>query len=433
MYIRVKTKFALALFVAIAWASFSIWAAQYWFKDLALEIGYSLAAFIIAFIAIIPGFMNAFIFSSLLFDKRPLRKTVDHYPDVSILIAAFNEEEYIAETIASIKMQTYPGKIEIIVINDGSTDATSSIVAAMMEDIDNLYLVNLEKNSGKSYALNHGLTLAKFDRIITLDADSYLFKDAIIRIVQRYESDPQNTRAVAGTVLVRNSRDSWLTKSQEWDYFNGIAMVKRVQSLHQGTLVAQGAFSLYDKAALQEVNGWPETVGEDIVLTWALLKKEYRVGYCEDAIAFTVVPVSLRGLFRQRQRWARGMIEAFKFHPGILFKKRLSTFFVWWDLLFPLMDFTFTFIFVPSIVLALMGYYWVVGPMTLSLFPIALCMNWFMYHTENKIFRQEGLRIRHNFAGFFIYLLPYSMIVQPAALLGYVTEILGLRKVWGTK
>jgi biofilm PGA synthesis N-glycosyltransferase PgaC len=433
MYSSVRVKFTSALLIAIAWASFSIWAGQYWFKELAYVIGGYPATFLIALIAIIPGFMNAFIFSSLLFDRRPAHKKLDTYPGLSILIAAFNEEKYIAETIDSIHAQMYPGKIEIIVVNDGSSDATASIVAAMMKNMDNLHLINIEKNAGKAHALNQALVATTFDKIITLDADSYLFKDALTKIVECYENDSPDTCAIAGTVLVRNSRDSWLTKSQEWDYFNGIATVKRVQSMNQGTLVAQGAFSLYDKTALQVVNGWPETVGEDIVLTWALLKKGYRVGYCEDAIAFTVVPHSFRGLVRQRQRWARGMIEAFKFHPGILFKKRLSTFFVWWDLLFPLMDSTFTFVFVPSIVLALFGYYWIVGPMTLSLFPIALLINWFMYRTENKIFTDQGLKVRHNFFGFFIYLLPYSMIVQPAAVLGYATEILGLRKTWGTK
>ena len=84
--------------------------------------------------------------------------------------------------------------------------------------------------------------------------------------------DPRATRAVAGTVVVRNSRTSWINKAQEWDYSHGIPAIKRVQSLFQGTLVAQGAFSLYDRALLRHRKGWPDCVGEDIVLTWAILK-----------------------------------------------------------------------------------------------------------------------------------------------------------------
>ncbi len=433
MYLKVKTKFLCSLAIAITWTSFSIWASQYWFDDLSKVTGKELAFFLIAFIAIVPGFMNAFMFSSLVFDKRPSRKHLDVYPDLSILIPCFNEETYIAQTVESVCKQEYLGKIEIIVIDDGSTDRTVSIVEELEKTIPNLRLLPLPKNQGKAAALNLGLQRSMYDKVITIDADSYLYKDALTRIAERYASDPVGTCAVAGTTLVRNSRDNWLTQSQEWDYFHGIATVKRVQSLNQGTLVAQGCFSLYDKAKLLEVGGWPDTVGEDIVLTWALLEKGYRVGYCEDAVIFTVVPSTLGGLIRQRQRWARGMIEAFKFHPGILFKPRLSTFFIWWDLLFPLMDLTFTFVFLPGVLLALFGYFWIVGPMTLSLFPIAFFLNWIMFHTETKMFEDQGLHVRKNILGFLVYLLPYGMILQPAAVIGYIYEILGLRKEWGTK
>ncbi len=433
MYITVKTKFIFSLAIAIAWGGFSIWASRYWFAELSPIVGAGFAIFLIAFIAIVPGFMNAFMFSSLLFDRRPIRQHLDEYPNLSILIACFNEEPYIKETILSIEKQAYPGKFEVIVINDGSIDQTATIVQELVQEKSWLRLINLNSNQGKAAALNIGLEEAQYSKIVTIDADSYLFKDALARITERYASDPINTRAVAGTTLVRNSRENWLTQSQEWDYFHGIATVKRVQSLNQGTLVAQGCFSLYDKDALNEIGGWPETVGEDIVLTWALLEKGYRIGYCEDAIIFTVVPNTLKGLVRQRQRWARGMIEAFKYHPGILFKPRLSTFFIWWDLFFPLMDLTFTFAFIPGIILALLGHYWIVGPMTLSLFPIALFINWLMFNTESKMFEAQGLHVRKNILGFLIYLLPYSMILQPAAVVGYFLEFLGVRKVWGTK
>lgn len=433
MYVSVRSKFSSALFIAVMWCSFSIWASRYWFDDLSLLVGQPIAAFLIAFIAIVPGFMNAFMFSSLLFDKRPLRKKLDTYPDLSLLIACYNEEKYILETLDSIERQAYPGNLEVIVIDDGSRDQTSAIVKAFSTDRNWVKLIQLNANQGKAAALNIGLAKATHSKIVTIDADSFLFKDALIRIVERYASDPAHTRAVAGTTLARNSRDNWLTQSQEWDYFQGIATVKRVQSLNQGTLVAQGCFSIYDKDALNEIGGWPRTVGEDIVLTWALLEKGYRVGYCEDAVIFTIVPNTLMGLVRQRQRWARGMIEAFKHHPKILLKPQLSTFFIWWDLFFPFMDIAFTFGFLPGLVLALMGHYWIVGPMTLSLFPIALLINWLMFRTESKMFMEQGLHVRRNIIGFLIYLLPYNIILQPAAVLGYFVEFLGFKKVWGTK
>jgi biofilm PGA synthesis N-glycosyltransferase PgaC len=224
-----------------------------------------------------------------------------------------------------------------------------------------------------------------------------------------------------------------VTRSQEWDYFHGIAAIKRVQSLYQGTLVAQGAFSLYDRATLIEVGGWPECVGEDIVLTWALLKAGYRVGHSEDACLFTNAPATAGQFLRQRQRWARGMIEAFKHHPRLLLKPQLPTFFIYWNLLFPWLDLAFTIGFIPGLALALFGHYWIVGPMTLALLPLTLLMNFVMFSVERKMFDLHGLKVRRNPQGFLIYALCYSLLLQPACLLGYLAELFNARKHWGTK
>ena len=432
-YVSVNKKFNFSFLIAALWAIFSIWVARFWFDDLSNQIGGFIAGYLILFIAIIPGFINAFMFASLMLDKRPTRTHLKSYPALSILVACYNEEKNISSTILSIYKQKYPGPLEVIVINDGSQDQTKNIVKRLIKRFSWLKLMDVEENQGKALCLNQGLEAAKYNTIITIDGDSFLFKDALARIVERYKNDPPHTRAIAGAVMVRNSRENWITQSQEWDYFHGIATVKRVQSLYQGTLVAQGAFSLYDKKALQEVQGWPNTIGEDIVLTWALLEKNYRVGYCEDAIVFTEVPNTFLGFVRQRERWARGMFEAFQFHPKILFKNKLYVFFIWWDLFFPFMDIAFTFGFIPGLIAAFFGHYWIVGPMTLSLFPIALFVNWVMYHIEGKMFNLQKLVVRRNVLGFIIYIFPYSIMLQPAAVIGYFYQIAGIRKTWGTK
>ena len=432
-YISVRKKFTFSILIASLWAIFSLWVARYWFNDLSTLIGGLLAGYLILFIAIVPGFINAFMFASLLLDRRPKRVHLKKYPGLSILVACKNEEKSIAATLLSINKQKYPGAFEVFVINDGSTDQTLNIIKKFSKKFSWIKLINVKVNQGKALCLNQALSLAKYNLIVTLDGDSFLFKEALVRIVERYKNDPPHTKAVAGTVMVRNSRENWITQSQEWDYFHGIATVKRVQSLYQGTLVAQGAFSLYDKKALQEVNGWPDTIGEDIVLTWALLEKNYRVGYCEDGIVFTEVPNTFMGFIRQRERWARGMFEAFQHHPKILFKKKLHVFFIWWDLFFPFMDIAFTFGFIPGLIGACFGHYWIVGPMTLSLFPIALFVNWIMYHIEGKMFNLQKLIVRRNVVGFLIYIFPYSIILQPAAVAGYFYQIVGMKKIWGTK
>ena len=115
-------------------------------------------------------------------------------------------------------------------------------------------------------------------------------REALRRLVARLESAPPDTVAVAGAVMVRNSRANLLTRMQEWDYFLGIAAVKRMQGLYQSTLVAQGAFSLYRTDELRRVGGWPDAIGEDIVVTWRLMETGDRVLTEPTAVAFTDVP-----------------------------------------------------------------------------------------------------------------------------------------------
>ena len=432
-YLSVNNKFQIAVGGAFAWMLLSIYLAQPWIGELSQVVGPAVAIFAIAGIAIIPGFMNAFLLIGLCMDQRPRHTRLDHYPAITILIAAYNEAESIAQTITSIAMQGYPGRMDVIVIDDGSSDGTADLVQELTPQYPWLRLLRMPKNGGKAAALNAGLAQARASLVITVDADSYLYTAALRSIVERYFEDPRTTRAVAGTVLVRNSRASWITKAQEWDYFHGISAIKRVQSLFQGTLVAQGAFSLYDRAILRHVKGWPDCVGEDIVLTWAILKEGYRIGHSEQAYLFTNAPATLLQFVRQRQRWSRGMIEGFKQHPDIMLKAQLSTFFVYWNLLFPVLDLAFTLCFIPGIVLALFGHYDIVGPMTLALLPMGLAMNFLMYSVGNKSFQQHDLTVRRNFPGFFIYTLAYSLIMQPACLVGYTSELLGMKKKWGTK
>ena len=430
-YVRVRGKFAVAVTVSLAWLIFTIWVAMPWMRDLARLSNWPIALLVIGGIALVPGLMNAFLAASLLLDRRPLRQSWDGYPGISILIAAFNEEASILQTLQSLARQGYPGEMEAIVIDDGSADGTAAQVASL--DHPWLRLLRQSENLGKSAALNRGLAEARFGLIITLDADSSLHKNALRNLVERYLSDPPGTRAVAGTMLVGNSRDTWITKAQEWDYFHGIAAIKRMQSLFHGTLVAQGAFSIYDRHAIEDVGGWAECVGEDIVLTWAMLSRGWRVGYAEDACCFTNAPAGLRGFIGQRRRWARGLMEAFRRHPRILLLRRMSTFFVCWNLLFPWLDCAYTMVFLPGVALALFGIFWVAGPMTLALLPMALLMNLLMYRISLRMFDTQGLRVRRNVSGFLMYAFGYSLVLQPVSMIGYASELLGLRKSWGAR
>ena len=432
-YFSVRMKFALTVGLALTWSIVSYLLARRWLHDLAAVEGNVLAMIMIFGIAILPGFMNAFLVFGLLLDRRPARRYMPdtELPGITVLVAAYNEEDSILSTIASIERQYYGGTLEVIVINDGSTDGTMDRLRSVNHPW--LHVIDLKCNGGKANALNVGLRYATQPLAITLDADSYLYKHALRRLVERYLSDPPNTAAVAGAVLVRNSRQNLITRMQEWDYFHGIAAVKRLQSLFQGTLVAQGAFSLYRTDVLRQVGGWPEDVGEDIVLTWAILRQGHRVGYCEDAVAFTNAPTTFRQFIRQRQRWSRGLIEAFKAHGALLFQRRMSTLFIWWNLLFPYMDLVYTLVFIPGLILACFGIYWLAGPMTLLVLPMAGLVNYLMFFIQSRMFRAQGLKVRSNPFGLLVYTLFYGIVLQPGCVLGYASELLRLRKRWGTK
>ena len=432
-YISVRLKFAIALAFSLLWAVLSMHLARAWLADLSALAGAVPAYLAIFGIAIIPGFMNAFLVTSLLLDRRPglPPAAAGRLPGITILVAAYNEEQNIASTIESIARQHYPGPKQVIVINDGSTDGTAMVLQTLHYKW--LQVINLEQNAGKANALNVGLVQARYGLTITVDADSYLYRNALRHLVGRYLGDPPDTKAVAGAVLVRNSRENLVTAAQEWDYFHGIAAIKRLQSLYQGTLVAQGAFSIYDTETIRGLGGWPHTVGEDIVLTWNLLDDGHRIGFAENACVFTNAPATWKQFIRQRQRWSRGLIEAFKAHWRLLFKPRMTTLFIWWNLLFPYLDLAFTLAFIPGVVLALFGIYWLAGPLTLLLLPLAAIVNVVMFRIQSRMFSEQGLHVRRNLKGFLFYALCYSFVLQPACLVGYVNELLNRSKSWGTK
>ncbi|HET7678968.1 MAG TPA: glycosyltransferase [Xanthobacteraceae bacterium] len=437
-YVSIRWKFACSLAVAILWTAFSVHVAWAWMDDLSELTNPLLALWVLTFIAFVPGFMNAFLATSLLLDKRPTRRIPLGYPGVSILVAAYNEEAGIGATLESIVNLNYVGPVEVLVINDGSNDRTVAefhVARAKLRLPENIsmHLLDFQENRGKAAALNSGLEAAGHELICTIDGDSRLRSDSLKEIVERLLSDPPNTMAVAGAVLVRNSRTTLIAAAQEWDYFHGISAVKRMQSMYHGTLVAQGAFSLYRKCALETVGGWPNRVGEDIVMTWAMLDQGYRIGYAEDAIVFTDAPTTLRQFYHQRKRWSRGLIEALQRHKGLLFKRRLTTLFVWWNMLFLPLDLTFTFIFIPGLIAAVFGYYWVAGPLTLLLLPLAVVWNGVIFRIQRRMFETKGLRVRRNIAGLLFYVVVYAIVMQPVCLWGYISELTGRRKNWGTK
>ncbi len=364
-YMQVATRFRITVAFGLLWAAVSTWIALPWINDLADALSLPVAIIVVAGIAILPGYLNAQLVSSLLLDHpAPLQLGLE-LPPLTLLIAARDEEDSIGQTISYALEQDYRD-LRVIVIDNGSSDETPDLVRSY-EHLDHRVRLLQEERPGKSYALNTGLAEVETPLVATIDADTLLMPGALKRLVSRMLVSPADTVAVAGCVLVRNSRQSSLSSAQEWDYFLGIASIKREQALLQATLVAQGAFSVFTTDAVRAVGGWPDSITEDIVLTWAMIDRSGRTGFEPTAIAFTVAPTGIRHFVRQRRRWARGMIDGLrKYGRELLSQRRTYSHSVATNIVFPYLDLTYSVAVPVGLILALNGNFMIIGPMTIA-------------------------------------------------------------------
>lgn len=430
IYIAIRYKFWISQIFSLAWVTFSVWISIPWIHGLSAVVGKVIAITIITGLAYIPGYLNGFLVISLLLDKQPPFLVTDPDQAVTILIAARNEAERMEQTLRYIAQQDYRGPIMVLIVDNGSTDGTVDVVehAALTHSLSIRCM--RETRLGKNHALNAGLEHVSTDLVITLDADTLLHPSAVRHLIARLESAPAEVCAVAGAVLAKNSRQSFWAKLQEWDYFLGIASVKRLQGLYQSTLVAQGAFSLYKTTAVQSVGGWPDAIGEDIVLTWRFFEHGWSVYFEPLAVAFTDVPDALKHFVRQRSRWARGMVEGLKtVHPWNQ-PKWMTKFLTGLDLFVPYTDLAYSLCWIPGLILACFGVFWIVGPLTVLVLPLTLLSNLILYRYQKKVFNHLGLRVRKNMWGFVAYVLLYQMLMSPTSIWGYTQEVLKLRRVW---
>lgn len=429
-YLRLRTRFLVATTLALAWAGFSAWISIPWVRQLGETITLPVAILVILGIAIIPGYLNVQLVASVLLDRpRPLRFDRT-FPRITLLVAAYNEAAAIEETLRYALTADYPGEVTVVVADDGSTDGTQDLVRAVAAADPRVRLVEVD-HGGKAHALNTALETVDTPLVATIDADTLLMPASLKRVVARLVESPSDTVAVAGSVLARNSRVNLLTRMQEWDYFLAIASVKRQQAFLQGTLVAQGAFSVYRTTALRDAGGWPDRIGEDIVLTWAMIAAGGRTGFEPTAIAFTEVPTKLRHFLRQRQRWARGMIEGLRDHGSTLVgRRKLYSHSIAVNYFFPFLDAAYSLAFLPGVILACTGNFMLVGPMTIAVLPINILIAGAMLYRQRQVFRETGFVIRRNYGGFLSYMFLYAPIMSPVSFIGYVKELRRAKRRW---
>ena len=192
--------------------------------------------------------------------------------------------------------------------------------------------------------------------------------------------------------MAGNAQANFLTRMQGWDYRLGINGVKRMQAAYNSALVAQGAFSAYWTDDLRAVGGWPDAIGEDIVLTWTLMLSRGIVQYEPTALAFTDVPERVSHLTRQRSRWARGMFEGLRSNPPRRQPRVLAKFVTGIDYLVPFLDIGYVFFWLPGVVLLLFGYPLIFSWWSMLLIPVTLLIYGLLRRwQERHVFRPLGV------------------------------------------
>ena len=289
------------------------------------------------------------------------------------------------------------------------------------------------EHKGKAHVLNKGLKCVKTDYTITIDSDTILHPLAVRNIMHKLLSSSKKTVAVAGCIFAKNTKKSFITKLQEWDYTLGIFGVKLYQGNYNSTLVAQGAFSAYKTEILKQLGGWQNCVGEDIVLTWELLSKGYETNFAKNAIAFTEVPETFKNLGCQRKRWARGMIEAFK-RVKIITSKKLnfkSKFLMCLNVFFPFIDLALL-IFIPlGLILLAFGSQLLIGWLTILVILLGMLLCLVIENKRKNILREIECKLeRRSILAFIFYVLLYAFILAPYCLIGYISELINSKKEW---
>jgi hyaluronan synthase len=299
------------------------------FNTVRLENG-SILRYLLFFSAII--FIFSLVFRTFLwFRYRPYNSAkVTDWPEITVLVPAYNEGETIFKTICSIAESDYPaGRMKIIAIDDGSRDDTYSFFEKAKERYPQLLkTIRFKKNQGKRKALYTGFIQSNTPYVITIDSDTVLLPDSLKEILTPLLANP-TIGAVVGRIKVWNSNKNILTKMLNAHFAMAFDFSRAVQSTFFNVFCLAGAFAAYRKSILDNVKeSWLKqkflgrtcTYGEDRSLTNHILKSGYGTFFQRQAIALTVVPTSLSKILKMLTRWARSNIRESIVFSKILFQ-----------------------------------------------------------------------------------------------------------------
>src|SRR5512133_1332388 len=243
--------------------------------------------------------------------ERPLDRPVlpPGAPGVSVLIPAYNEGENVEETVSHALALEYP-EFEVIAVNDGSKDDTGDILDRLAARHPRLRVVHLAENQGKAMALQAGALLARHEILVCIDGDALLDRHAAHWLVRHFVECPE-VAAVTGNPRIRN-RSTLLGRVQVGEFSSLVGTIKRAQRTFGRIFTVSGGITAFRRSAVHQVDYWStDVLTEDIDITWKLYRAGWDVGFEPRALTWIRMPETLRGLWKQRLRWAMGGAQVF--------------------------------------------------------------------------------------------------------------------------
>jgi cellulose synthase/poly-beta-1,6-N-acetylglucosamine synthase-like glycosyltransferase len=248
-------------------------------------------------------------------------KPPKRWPLVSVVVPAYNEGDVIERSVNSLVELDYP-RLEIIIVNDGSTDDTKARAEGLEKLYDNIRVIN-KPNGGKWTALNAGLEVSKGEFFACLDADSFVPKEALKQIIMNFNL--KNVAAVCPLMKVKEPKN-FIQKIQWYEYLLNM-FIKRVASLLNCIHVTPGPFTVYRKAVLKKLGGFREAYStEDLEIALRLQEHHYEIVQLVDTNVYTLSPAKVSMLFNQRKRWNMGSLLNSLKYRRMLFNKRFGDF-----------------------------------------------------------------------------------------------------------
>lgn len=272
-------------------------------------------------------YFEVFLLISFL-EKRPSKKNSiapARYPSVSMLVPCFNEQRTVGSTIESLLALDYPReKLEIVVIDDGSSDNTAKVAREYAERYPSAVTFLQKENGGKYTALNLGIERSRGEIIGCLDADSFAAKDALMEAVKRFESD-KTVMAITPAMKVHEPK-KLLELMQNVEYTFGIFYKKMFDNL-SAINVLPGPFSLYRREVFNKIGLFKHAHNtEDMEIAFRMHANNLRIVNAHTALVYTTVPTTVRTLLKQRVRWSQGFLQNARDYRFMFLNRKFGNF-----------------------------------------------------------------------------------------------------------